>query len=175
MSVKDIVKAARERIQRDEDAELQRVIALLRLPEHAAKAKRHADAIAGRASEIATLLKDHTVDAADEVEILARRPRLDGHFTRLHAALDDVRGQTVDVQGRLKLALGRYDNLSPDDLRPLPNEWLAQTPFGPLSNQIWKLYADLANLRPLVDIDAAIERLKVAHAELLERLKAVAA
>ena len=80
MDIKDAVEKLSEQSQRDIDADLRRVKAVLRLDEKRDRAQERCDLIARRAKEFSDLVKQTPISARHRAIILQARPGLQRYF-----------------------------------------------------------------------------------------------
>jgi len=175
MDIKDAVEKLSEQSQRDIDADLRRVKAVLRLDEKRDRAQERCDLIARRAKEFSDLVKQTTISARHRAIILQARPGLQRYFDAVDVKQDRLHDLTFGTQSRLSKAIRAEDALTPEDLIPQKWEHLILTPLGEVAPVVWGLYEKLGNIPPAADIDEAVTHLKTAFAELTERLGTVVA
>jgi len=173
-----LARAVREKDEADARAKLQHETLRFGLPDLDAAAEVRLRYLAGRASEVAALLKETADQAGDRDAILAKHPLLRPYYVTIENERDALRDRVFGQQSRLVRARAAYAALTPADIVPdaTANEvWRYFSKWGFSSPRIFAVYEALANAHTrLEDIDENIDRLKQARRALNERLQAIA-
>jgi len=173
-----LARAVREQDEADARAKLPDEIARFGLPALDAAAEVRLRYLAGRASEVAALLKKTADHPADRDAILEKHPRLRPYYVTIETERDRLRDLVFGQQSRLVRARAAYAALTLADLVPdaaASESWLFYAKWGYVAPRFFEVYAALANNQtPVEDIDETIDRLQTARRALDERLEAIA-